>query len=63
MDMFRWLQKLELAKEAKRSATGVELTSEVTAKLFDGLYISRIVQMLLRHRGLEDAVNKLKAIK
>ena len=48
MGMFRWLQKLELAKESKRSANKIELTSEVTTKFFDGLYVGRIVQMLYK---------------
>ena len=54
---------MELAKEAKRSSSGVELTPQVTTRLFDGLYISRIAQQLLRERSMEDAANKLNAIK
>ena len=63
MELFRWLQKMELAKEVKRSSTGVELTPQVTTHLFDGLYISRIVQQLLRERDQNDAANKLNSIK
>lgn len=63
-DIFRWLQSLHIIKEGKRTpSSAIEISEHAASKLFDGLYISRIVKILLKERGTEDAITRLDAIK
>lgn len=63
-EAFKWLQGLNLVKEAKRNQNGMmEVTEETLTKLIDGFAVGALLKTILKSKADEDKVKKLESLK